>query len=158
MIERIFRSSRFLVLVAVATTAVSAVLLYGVSLNTMIHLLLELTQQFPSSANDSKSLAVKLLKLLDLLLIAITFQLIAISLYRLFVKPLPAEQSASLGPLDIRSFHDLKKTLIQVSVVIIVILFLEHAVEVGARLETLYFGAAVSLVVFSAVYAWKNMK
>ena len=154
MIERIFRSSRFLVLVAVATTAVSAVLLYGVSLNTMIHLLLELTQQFPSSANDSKSLAVKLLKLLDLLLIAITFQLIAISLYRLFVKPLPAEQSASHGPLDIRSFHDLKKTLIQVSVVIIVILFLEHAVEVGARLETLYFGAAVSLV----VYAWKNMK
>ena len=106
MIERIFRSSRFLVLVAVATTAVSAVLLYGVSLNTMIHLLLELTQQFPSSANDSKSLAVKLLKLLDLLLIAITFQLIAISLYRLFVKPLPAERSASLGPLDIRSFHD----------------------------------------------------
>jgi len=158
MIERIFRSSRFLVLVAVATTAVSAVLLYGVSLNTMIHLLLELTQQFPSSANDSKSLAVKLLKLLDLLLIAITFQLIAISLYRLFVKPLPAEQSASLGPLDIRSFHDLKMTLIQVSVVIIVILFLEHAVEVGAQLETLYFGAAVSLVVFSAVYAWKNMK
>ena len=36
MIERIFRSSRFLVLVAVATTAISAVLLYGVSLNTMV--------------------------------------------------------------------------------------------------------------------------
>ncbi|MGE6531226.1 YqhA family protein [Pseudomonas sp. NPDC077382] len=158
MIERIFRSSRFLVLVAVATTAISAVLLYGVSLNTMVHLLLELIYQFPHTANDSKSLAVKLLKLLDLLLIAITFQLIAISLYRLFIKPVPAEQSASLGPLDIRSFHDLKKTLIQVSVVIIVILFLEHAVEVGAQLETLYFGAAVSLVVFSAVYAWKNMR
>lgn len=156
MIERIFRSSRFLVLVAVATTAVSAVLLYGVSLNTMLHLLLDLFQQIPSTANDSKSLAVKLLKLLDLLLIAITFQLIAISLYRLFITP--AEQSASLGPLDIRSFHDLKKTVIQVSVVIMVILFLEHAVEVGAQLETLYFGAAVSLVVFSAVHAWKNMK
>lgn len=158
MIERLFRSSRFMVLVAVATTAMSAILLYGVSLNTMIHLLLELIHQIPNTANDGKSLAVKLLKLLDLLLIAITFQLIAISLYRLFVQPLSVEQNAPLGPLDIRSFHDLKRTLIQVSVVIIVILFLEHAVEVGAQLETLYFGAAVSLVVFSAVYAWKNMK
>lgn len=158
MIERIIHGSRFLVLVAVATTAASAVLLYGVSLNTMIHILLSLFQEIPNTVTGSKSLAVKLLKLLDLLLIAITFQIIAVSLYRLFIAPSIVEKPGFLGAMDIRTFHDLKKTLIQVSVVIMVILFLEHAVEVGAELETLYFGAAVSLVVLSSIYAWKNMK
>lgn len=158
MIEQIFQRSRFLVWVAVATTALSAVLLYGVSLNTMAHILLELFQKIPSTADGSKSLAVKLLKLLDLLFIAITFQLIAVSLHRLFISPTTTEKSPLLGPLEVRTFHDLKKTLIQVSVVILVILFLEHAVEIGATLETLYFGAGTSLVIFSAIHAWKNMK
>ncbi|GAB6389542.1 YqhA family protein [Stutzerimonas marianensis] len=156
MIERIFQGSRFLVWVAVATTAVSAVLLYGVSLNTMARILLDLVHEVPNTADASKSLAVKLLKLLDLLFIAISFQLIAVSLYRLFIGT--SNKATTLGPLEADSFHDLKKTLIQVSVVILVILFLEHAVEVGATLETLYLGAAISLVTFSAILAWKNMK
>lgn len=45
----------------------------------------------------------------------------------------------------------------QVAVVIMVILFLEHAVEVGAALESRYFGAGVALVMLAAVYAWKNI-
>jgi uncharacterized membrane protein YqhA len=157
MIERIFQSSRYLVLIAVLVSAVSAVLLYTASLNILFHTFLDYLQEVPRMSDEGKSLAVKLLKLLDLLLIAITFQLVAVSLYRLFITPFRVEDSKFLSALQIKSFHDLKITLAQVAVVIMVVLFLEQAVEIGGTLETLYFGAGVALVMLAAVFAWKNM-
>jgi hypothetical protein len=46
----------------------------------------------------------------------------------------------------------------QVAVVILIILFLEQAVEIGATIDTLYFGAAIGIVIVAAVFAWENMK
>ncbi|WP_111658163.1 YqhA family protein [Isoalcanivorax indicus] len=158
MIERIFRGSRLLVLVAVVVCAISSVLLYGASVNIILNVALDVVRDIPASADGGKSLAVRLLKLLDLLLIAITFQIIAVSLYRLFIRQVSVEESKFLSALDIRSFHDLKITLSQVAVVILVILFLEQAVQVGATLETLYLGAAIGIVIAASVYAWKHMK
>lgn len=158
MIEKVFRNSRFLVIVAVVISAVSCVLMYGASVNILWNIALDVVRDIPATADRGKSLAVRLLKLLDLLLIAITFQIIAVSLYRLFIRPISVEESKFLKALDIQSFHDLKITLCQVAVVILVILFLEQAVEVGATLDTLYFGAAIGIMIFAAVFAWKNMK
>ncbi len=59
--------------------------------------------------------------------------------------------------LEIRHFHDLKVTIIQVAIVILVVLFLEQAVEVGASLETLYYGLAIAVIIASAVFAFRNM-
>ncbi|EEX36741.1 hypothetical protein VIB_000847 [Vibrio metschnikovii CIP 69.14] len=39
-----------------------------------------------------------------------------------------------------------------------IILFLEHLVEVGASIETLYLGAGMSMVIAAAIWAWKSMK
>lgn len=155
--ERLFNSSRFLVIVAVVISGLSAAMLYAASLIIVFNVGLEFVLAVPLTADAGKSLAVKLLKILDLLLIAITFQIIAVSLYRLFIRPLTCRDSTFLAALDIKSFHDLKITLTQVAVVILVILFLEHAVEIGATLETLYFGLAVGAVILAAVFAWKNM-
>lgn len=156
--ENIFKSSRFLVIVAVVTSALSAALLYCASLIIIFNVIVDFIQSVPVTADAGKGLAVKLLKILDLLLIAITFQIIAVSLYRLFIRPRTSQDSTFLGALEISSFHDLKITLVQVAVVILVILFLEHAVEVGATLESLYFGLAVGVVIFASVHAWKHMK
>lgn len=156
--EKLFRSSRLLVLVAVVICALSAVLLYVATLNVIGNVVWSFVWNVPESADAGKALAVRLLKILDLLLIAITFQIIAVSLYRLFIRPFSIKQSTFLSALDISSFHDLKITLIQVSVVIMLILFLEQAVQVGGTLETLYFGLAVSVVTLASVYASKSMK
>lgn len=158
MIEKIFQSSRYLVLIAIAAASVSAIVLYFGSLSVLIHLLMDLLQEVPTTTESGKMLAVKLLKILDLLLIAITLQTISVSLYRLFITPLRVENSTFLNVLNIKSFHDLKITIIQVSVVILVILFLEQAVELGARLEILYFGSAVALVILASVYATRHMR
>ncbi|WP_181394971.1 MULTISPECIES: hypothetical protein [Pseudidiomarina] len=44
------------------------------------------------------------------------------------------------------------------AVVILVVLFLEQAVEIGATIATLYFGAAIGIIILASVFAWKNMK
>ena len=157
-VEALFNNSRFLVLVAVLISGVSSALLYIASLVIVFNVGLEFVQHIPASAEAGKALAVKLLKILDLLLIAITFQIIAVSLFRLFIRPLTCQDSTFLKALDIKSFHDLKITLTQVAVVIMVILFLEHAVEVEATMETLFFGLAVAAVILAAVFAWRHME
>lgn len=158
MIEKIFQSSRFLVLIAIAAAAISSILLYCGSLSVLIHLLMDLLRDIPTTTASGKMLAVKLLKILDLLLIAITLQTISVGLYRLFITPLRMENSTFLNVLNIKSFHDLKITIIQVSIVIMVILFLEQAVELGARPEILYFGSAMALVILASVYASRHMR
>lgn len=103
-------------------------------------------------------LAVSFLKLLDLLLIGITLHVIAVSLYRLFITPVKVADSQFLSALHIKTFHDLKITLVQVVVVILAILFLESAVEAGGTMETLRLGVAIGIVMAASTFAWRSMK
>ncbi len=158
MIEKFFKSSRLLVLVTVVVSTIAAVLLYAANVYIVINILIDFVLEVPATPDDGKTLAVKFLKVLDMLLIAVTFQIIAVGLFRLFIKPDTCEKSTLLAVLEIRDFHDLKITLIQVAIVILVVMFLEQAVEVGASLETLYYGLAISVIIFSAVFAFKGME
>jgi len=157
MIEELFTRSRLLVFISVIVASVSAVILYAISLNVTVHLLLGLLTDFPKTSDLGKQLAVSLLKVMDLLFIAITFQIIGVSLYRLFITPLKIQDSKFLNILDIKTFHDLKITLMQVSVVILLILFLERAVQFTGEIEILYFGLAVALMIAATTYAWTSM-
>lgn len=158
MIERILQSSRLLVVIAVLSTAISSFLIYVSCINIVFHMVQEVFLNLPASTGQGKTVAVELLKLLDLLLIGITLQVIAVSLYRLFITPVKLNESQFLGALNIKDFHDLKITLIQVASVILVILFLEHAVESGGTLETLYLGLAIGVVMAASTFAWRSMK
>ncbi|NAX38759.1 hypothetical protein CAG54_14740, partial [Vibrio sp. V27_P1S3P104] len=146
MIERLFEKTRFLVLAVVVVSFCAAIILYCTIVMIMFGVVMDIFNSIHFSETGGKLLVVKLLKILDISLIAITFQLISVGLYRLFIRPSALENSAFLSALTIKNFHDLKITLLQVSVVIMVILFLEHLVEVGASIETLYLGAGISLV------------
>lgn len=158
MIERVLQSSRLLVFIAVFTTAISSFLIYIASISIIFHAAQDMFYELPVTIEQGKILAVKLLKLLDLLLIGITLQVIAVSLYRLFITPIKVSQSQFLSAFNIKDFHDLKITLIQVAAVILVILFLEHAVEYGGTQETLFLGIAIGIVTISSSVASKWMK
>lgn len=156
--EHIFQSSRYLVIIAVVTAAISSLLVYLSCINIVFHIVKSTLFALPESAKEGKALIVELLKILDLLLISITLQVIAISLYRLFIAPVAHNESKFLAAFNIKDFHDLKITLVQVTSVVLVILFLEHAVEFGATIETLYFGAAIAIIIAASTYAWRSMK
>ncbi len=158
MIERVLKSSRWLVFIAVFTTAISAILIYVSCINIVFHMVKEVIFNLPESTEEGKTLAVKLLKLLDLLLIGITLQVIAVSLYRFFIATIEVKESLLLSALNIKNFHDLKVTLIQVATVILVILFLERAVESGGTLETLQLGLAIGIVIGASTLASRWMK
>ena len=157
MIERIFNNSRFLVAVTIVVSSLAAIMLYIASIYVVFHIVVDFVSLVPSSADGGKRLAVKLLKVLDTLLIAVTFQIIAVSLYRLFIMTNVTHKSEFLRALSINNFHDLKITLIQVAMVILVIQFLEQAVEIGASVDTLYFGLAIAAVIAAGVWATKSM-
>ncbi|MCH8478866.1 MAG: YqhA family protein [Wenzhouxiangella sp.] len=158
MIEKWFKSSRLLVLVTVLVSIIAAILLYAANVYIVANIVIDFVQQVPATPDDGKILAVKFLKVLDMLLIAVTFQIIAVGLFRLFIKPDTCEKSTLLAVLEIRDFHDLKITLIQVAIVILVVMFLEQAGEGGASLETLYYGLAIAVIIASAVFAFKGME
>lgn len=156
--EKILQSSRILVLLTIVVCGAAACLLYLSSAVIAYNIIWETLSQLPDTADLGKRLAVKLLKVLDTLLIALTFQIIATGLYRLFLGDVENLDKGLLKAMDIKNFHDLKITLMQVASVIMVILFLEQAVEVGATLETLYFGLSIAVVVVAAVFAAKQMR
>lgn len=157
MINKLLSSSRFLVLITVVVSGISAALLYLVSAYILFNVVVDTIANLPATADGGKRLVVRLLKLLDIMLIAVTFQIITIGLYRLFISPVDDQSNSMVKVLEINNFHDLKVTIIQVASVIMVVLFLEQAVEVGASLETLYFGLAIAAAIIAGVVACISM-
>lgn len=157
MLNKLFRNSRYFVLVTIVVSSVSALMLYLASIVIVFNIVVDFLNNMPASADGGKRLAVRLLKVLDTLLIAVTFQIIAAGLFRLFISRVGIHENSLLSALQIRDFHDLKVTLMQVAVVILVVVFLEHAVEGVGGQELLYHGIAIAVVIAAAVFAWRGM-
>lgn len=157
MLERAFATSRYLVFLTVIFSIVAALMLYVGTFNIVWQVLLDLFRQPPGTADAGKQLAVTLLKILDILLIALTFQIISVALYRLFIHQGGAESSFFLRVLRINDFHDLKVTILHVAIVILAILFLERAVQTESYLDLLYYGLATSVAIFAMLFAAKQM-
>lgn len=157
MLERLLNQSRWLVIITVVVSMLSALLLYAISLVSMGKIVVAVVNDLSNLvvSDLGKATAVSLLKILDVLLIAVTLQIIAMGMYRLFIRNAGAEveEMQRVGNLQIHDFHQLKATVIHMSTVILVIMFLERAVEQGQGLDLLYFGLAVAVVIFTSVWA-----
>ena len=158
MIENIFKNSRYLVVLTVLISLISSVTLYAAALNIIFNVLYEFFTHPAVKPLDGQILAVNLLKTLDILFIALTFQIVSIANYRLFISTEQVQVSRFLTVLGIQDFHDLKINLLQVSIIILVILFLEQAVEVGATLNTFLFGASIAMIIATIVLAIKSLR
>lgn len=154
--ERIFGSSRYLVFITVIVSFISALLLYAVAGTVVVRVVHETWMALPMGADAGKAVAVRLLKVLDILLIAVTFQIIAVGLYRLFISrssELDSESDLPVGRLPITNFHQLKSAVIHLAVVILVIQFLEQVVTVGAVIDTFFFGTGIAIFIAAAIWA-----
>ena len=104
---------------------------------------------------EVKIVVVKFLKILDVSLIAITFHLISAGFYKLFIQQAIFDNSSFLKTLSINKFHDLKVIILHVSIIVIVILFLEDIVVFGGTLANLYAGISSSLVILAIIFTCK---
>lgn len=158
MLEKFFKNSRYLVFIIVITGFISSILLYLLSINVIVNLVWDFVNGIPDSAKAGQYLAVTLLKVLDILLIALVFQIISIAHYQFFISKEPDINSRFLKVLHIADFHDLKVILLQVATLILTVMFLEQAVETGASLETLYFAISVAVAIYTVVQLIKSMQ
>lgn len=148
MIERLFSSSRYLVLVAIAGTLLAAVtlLLFGGFLTLQI--ITDLFLQPVAGSKTGKILALGFIETIDLFLLGTVFFIISVGLYELFI-----DDTIHLPEwLVIHTLDDLKNKLIGVIVVVMAVVFLGHVVKWHGETELVYLGAAIALVTAALTY------
>ena len=99
---------------------------------------------------SAKYLAVSLLKLVDFFFISIGLQIISAGVYKLFIK----ENLSVPKVMASESFSHLKLTLIRIVTIVLLIDFVEKAVDLGPGEELMHYAVAISLVI--AAVSWSS--
>ena len=148
MLERVLASSKYLVLLLIAVSMIAAVSLYIFGTMLAFTVIVEAVRAGPWLPGVAKEAAVGFLNAVDLLLIAIGMQIIAIGAYKVF-------QGGNLNvpaALEVSSFTELKRSVVKLIGVVLIVLFLEQAVKYGPSEIILYFGIAIAAVI--AAFGW----
>ena len=151
MIETMLLKSKYLTMAIVIIASFCAFVLYLMTSISAIIAIYETTISGIYTIASTKSLAVKFLKIIDLYLICIGLQIIALGTYKLFVNKnirLPAA-------MDTTSFSELKLSLVKISSIVLLILFVENAVELGPSRELLEYGIAISAILIATSWGKK---
>lgn len=143
MFERALSGSRYLALITVILAMVGALILYATSIITIFQFCTDVLFVYLQDIKSSKLIAVGILKLMDLMLIAIGLQIISLGVYKLFIN----EEYKLPSAMEVNNFHELKELIVKVASIILVVVFLEHAVNLGPSEYILEFGVAVALVI-----------
>ncbi len=148
MLSRFLASSRYLVMIAVIGSFLSAtaILIYG-----GIEVILLIRDAFFSGKIDgkvAKSLLVSFIEIVDLFLLGTVIYIIAIGLYELFID----DQIQLPDWLEIHTLDDLKDKLIGVIVVVLAVLFLGQIVAWDGQRDLLAYGVSIALVIAALTY------
>ncbi len=151
--EKIIGITRYVVILSIVGVFASALVLYldsfVLACQGVIHVVITIGQ---GGTQDVESVAINFIKLVDLFFIATAFYIIAVGLYKVFIdETLPLPKGISCN-----NFDDLKHLLVRVATVILVILFLEKAIEWQGGWEILGLGAAMALVIVAATWSTQN--
>ena len=152
---RFIARSRYVVLIAVvAVLLVSLTLFLLGALNAFSVTWKVWREAFLQGEFASTDLLIEILGVIDVMLRAVVFYIIGVGLYSLFIAPL--NLTAALG---VESLLDLETKVISIVIVILAVAFLEHFVRWESPSETLYFAAALAIVVASlVVFQWNNQR
>jgi uncharacterized membrane protein YqhA len=148
MIERILKSSRYLIVIAVlgSLLASMALLIYGGI--QFIYVIAAIIKSGSLGSETAKDLTLGTIQVIDLFLLGTAFYLIALGLYELFIN-----DKLELPPwLEIHNLDDLKGKLISVTIVVLGVLFLGRAIYWDGGMNILYYGAAIALVIAALAY------
>jgi uncharacterized membrane protein YqhA len=148
MLQRILAGSRYLVIIAVIGSFLAslAVLVYGGV--TVLGIVFNVFTHGTFTAAGGKDLAIECIELIDLFLLGIVLDIIALGLYELFIdERLPMPSWLVITDLD-----DLKAKLLGVITVLLAVTFLANVVTWNGNVNILALGVAVGLVLFALAY------
>lgn len=140
--------SRYLILLAVVGTALTATALLVYGACEVGALIVHIISSGEVSAKGAKALTLAAIEIVDLFLLGTVFYIVALGLYELFI-----DDSLALPHwLEIHDLDDLKNKLVGVVVVVLAVLFLGQVVTWNGERDLLGFGVAVALVI--AALTW----
>ncbi|MEA3275257.1 MAG: YqhA family protein [Pseudomonadota bacterium] len=149
LLERTVESSKYLSVITILLILLAALALcIGVAMS-FVTVILDAVREGPWEPKVAKEAAIGFLSMIDLLLIAIGLQTIAVGIYRIFLNADLRIPSA----LPVSSFSDLKAAVVKMIGIVLSILFLESAFKLGPGEPILYFGLAIAVVIAASAWA-----
>ena len=148
LIERAIESTKYLSVITILLTLLAALALCVAAAMSFVTIVIDALQAGPWLPKVAKETAIGFLNMIDLLLIAIGLQTIAVGVYRIFLN-----RDLAVPPgLRISSVGELKASVVKMVGIVLSILFLEAAFKLGPGEPILYFGLAIAVVI--AAFAW----
>jgi uncharacterized membrane protein YqhA len=152
MLQRILSGSRYLVVIAVIGSFLTAVavLVYGGVRS--VEIVIDVFTHSAFTDDGAKHLSIESIELIDLFFLGTVLYVIALSLYELFINEhLPVPSWLIVTDLD-----DLKGKLLGVIIVLLAVTFLANVVTWSGGVSILALGAAVGVVLFALAYLTKQ--
>ena len=144
MLQIILEKSRFILIIAVLGSLGAALILLFFGAYEIIGILIKAFNELP----QLKTLALKLIEIIDVFLIATVFLIVAVGLYELFINP----DVKVPDWLEINSLDDLKTKLVGTVVIVLGILFLGSAASWKGDTEILSLGIGIGAVIVALTY------
>jgi uncharacterized membrane protein YqhA len=158
VLESILWNSRFIVILAVASSLAASVAMFWITSVDMFYAISHLGHYADSSLADEARKVMRdgavthVVEVVDGYLLASVMLIFALGLYELFVSDIGQADgsTASSKILVIDSLDDLKTKLAKVILMILIVRLFEYAVKMRpeSMLELVYFGAAIALAFF----------
>jgi len=148
LLERSLEKSKYFSVITILLTLLAALVLCLAAAMSFVTIVLDAVREGPWLPKVAKEAAIGFLSMLDLLLIAIGLQTIAIGVYRIFLN----SDLVVFPGLRVSSIGELKKSVVKMVAIVLSILFLEAAFKLGPGQPILYFGLAIAAVI--AAFAW----
>src|SRR3954454_15467544 len=146
VLRNLFGASRFVIGLAVTGAFLGSVLLLVMSTVTVIHLAWREISEFNTDNLGGKHLdrlGVELIEITDMILLGMVLYIVSLGLYQLFIDNTLAVPSW----LRVTDIADLKRDLINVTVVLLGVSFLGEVVDWDGMTDILSLGAAIALVI-----------
>ncbi|NPB05266.1 MAG: YqhA family protein [Aquificae bacterium] len=157
--EQFLWNSRWLVLIAVVSSLVSAFVLFMVGLYEVVHLLYLFVFHYTYEAFYAKLLSV-IIASVDLFLIGTFLLVFALGLYELFISKIDPAENDPLGQrvLVIRNLEDLKEKLGRLVIMVLIVSFFKQVLHLDyhSPLETLYIALGVLLIALALYFTHKK--
>lgn len=148
VLRRVLSGSRYLILIAVAGSLLTSIVLLVYGAGLIIRLIIGIASRLIFTAEDAKPLAVACIEVIDLFLLATVLYIVALGLYELFI----GGNLPTLPWLHISTLEGLKVKLIGVVIVLLAVTFLASVVEWNGNTNIITLGVGIGLVLLALGY------
>ena len=158
--ERGLWGIRYVVVVAVVFSTISAISLFLIGSYKIVHALLH-DNPFATEGHGHSHILATFIGAVDLYLIGVVLLIFGFGIYELFVSKIDiARQNTDVTILEVENIDELKNKIIKVIIMVLIVSFFERvlSMEYNSPLEMMYFAISIFALAFGVYMINKNNK